>query len=99
MSRPSNQPSRPIDLVHTRLEELFQECYTIRPVVHVIEGVQALLDLLCVLFILGVGGERVLGCSYSEVNSYRIVRLRYEKRLTPFTGFGGWLSGSRSTSA
>lgn len=79
------------------LEKLFQECYAICPLVHIIEGVQALLDLLGVLFVLWVGRVQLLGGRWLYVNPVR-VHLNREGRLTPFAGFGGWLGGSRSAS-
>lgn len=65
---------------------------------HVVEGIQALLDLLCVLFKLGVGGEQVLGRCYLEVTPTNSPLKLLEERLTPLTGFGGWLSESLSAS-
>ena len=65
---------------------------------YVVEGVQALLDLLRVLLVLGVGREQLLGRCYSGViPTNGPLKVRGEG-LTPLASFGGWVSGSRSAS-
>ena len=55
---------------------------------YVVEGVQALLDLLCVLLVLGVGREQLGRCYWDVIPTNSSLKIRGEG-LTPFASFGG----------
>lgn len=61
---------------------------------YIVEGVQAPFDLLRVLFVLWVGRVRLLGCCCLNVIPTKSWLELRERKLTPFTGFGGSRSAS-----